>query len=127
MNINRTTFGLASGAAFVATLMLVWLSLGVGIIGQDGDPANLMYFGVIVVGVIAAFLGRFQPIGMSRALLAMAFTQAVIAAYAIFAKLGYPWSGPLELALLNGFFIAIFGFAAWLFHRSAVEPVSGTA
>jgi hypothetical protein len=127
-NINRTSFGLASSLALVTALLLIWLSLGVGIIGQDGDPANLMYFGVILVGVIGALIGRFRPIGMARALLAMAFIQAMIASIALIAQLGYPWSGPLELSLLNGFFIAMFLGAAWLFRRSAIGPsASGPA
>jgi hypothetical protein len=120
MNINKTNFGLATIVALVAALLLVWLSLGVGIIGKDGDPANLMYFGVIAVGVIGTFVGRSQPIGMARTLLAMAFVQALIASIALIARLGYPWSGPLELSLLNGFFIAMFLGSAWLFRRAVL-------
>jgi len=35
------------------------------------------------------------------------------------AKLGLPYSGPMELLLLNGFFIVAFLVAAWLFRRAA--------
>lgn len=34
----------ALAVAIVTALLLIWLSLGVGIIGRDGDPANRMYF-----------------------------------------------------------------------------------
>ena len=67
-----STYRFAVGIAIVAALMLVWLSLGVGIIGRDGDPANRMYFGVIAVGIIGALIARFRPSGMARALFAMA-------------------------------------------------------
>lgn len=40
----------AVSVTLAAAFILVWLSLGVGIIGADGDPANLMYFGVLAVG-----------------------------------------------------------------------------
>jgi hypothetical protein len=100
-------------------LILVWLSLGVGIIGADGDPANLMYFGVLAVGVVGAIIARLQPHGMARALFAMALAQALVAAIALIAGLGLPWSGSAEILLLNGFFIALFGGSAWLFRRSA--------
>jgi hypothetical protein len=109
----------AVAVALAAAFLLVWLSLGVGLIGQDGDPANGMYFGVLAVGFIGAVIARLQPLGMARALLATALAQAVVTAIALGAGLGQPWSGPAELLLLNGFFVALFVAAAWLFGRAA--------
>ena len=103
--------------------MLVWLSLGVGIIGQDGDPANLMYFGVLAVGGAGAVVARLRARGMARVLLAMAFAQALVAAIALVAGLGLPYSGPAELVGLNGFFIAMFAGSAWLFRRASSGPL----
>lgn len=117
--MNNTTYQFAAGVAIAAALILVWLSLGVGIIGRDGDPANLMYFGVLAVGVIGSFIARFRPGGMSRALFATALVQTSVATIALTARLGYPWSGLLELTVLNGFFIALFVGSAWLFRRAA--------
>lgn len=116
---NNTVYWLAIGAALAGTLLLIWLSLGVGIIGRDGDPANLMYFGVAAVGVIGAFLARLRSPGMARTMLAMALAQALVAAIALIARLGLPYSGPLEILLLNGFFVALFAGSAWLFQRVA--------
>jgi hypothetical protein len=56
---------------------------------------------------------------MARAMLAMALAQAVVAGIALIGGLGYPWSGPLELTLLNGIFVALFGGSACLFRRAA--------
>jgi len=109
----------AAGVAVAAALILVWLSLGVGIIGKDGDPANLMYFGVLAVGIIGALIARFRPRGMARALVATALAQTSVAVIALIAGLGYPWSGALELSALNGFFVALFIASAWLFRRAA--------
>ncbi len=116
---TRCAFGSAVAVALAAAVLLVWLSLGVGIIGRDGDPANRMYFGVLAVGIAGALIARFRPGGMAWALTAAALAQALVAAYALFAGLGRPWSGPLELALLNGFFVAMFLASAWLFRRAA--------
>lgn len=116
---GNTTYRLAVGVALASALILVWLSLGVGIIGRDGDPANLMYFGVLAIGIIGALIARFRPRGMARALLATALAQASVAVIALVAGLGYPWSGPLELSVLNGFFVALFVASAWLFSRAA--------
>lgn len=109
------TYRLAAGIALVAAVLLVWLSLGVGIIGEDGNPDNLLYGAVLAAGFIGALVARFRPRGMSRALLAAAFVQALILAFALSAGLGAPWSGPMELIGLNGFFVALFAGSAVLF------------
>ncbi len=62
MTTRNATYRWAVGVALAAALVLVWLSLGVGIIGRDGDPANLMYFGVLGVGIVGA-LDRALPFG----------------------------------------------------------------
>jgi hypothetical protein len=111
----------AVGVALAAAFLLVWLSLGVGIIGKDGDPANLMYFGVLAVGILGALIARFQSLGMAGALLATALAQALVTAIALIMGLGLPWSGPAEIAALNGFFIALYAGSAWLFRRAARE------
>jgi len=119
IRMSSTAYRSAIGLAVAAAFMLVWLSLGVGIIGKDGDPANLMYFAVLAVGIIGAIVARLQPHGMARALSATALAQALVAAIALIAGLGLPWSGPAEILLLNGFFIALFAGSAWLFRRAA--------
>jgi hypothetical protein len=114
----NTAYYYASVGAIAASLLLIWLSLGVGIIGADGDPANFMYFGVVAIGIVGAIATRLKPLGMARVLFTMAVAQAVVAAIAVFGGLGRPYSGPLELILLNGFFVAMFVGSAWLY-RSA--------
>ena len=109
----------AIGIALAAGLLLVWANLAVGIIGNEDNPANLMYFGVLAVGIIGALIARFRPRGMARALFATALAQTSVAVIALVAGLGSPWSGPLELSLLNGFFVALFVGSAWLFRRAA--------
>jgi hypothetical protein len=121
--VGRSAYRLAAGLAVLAAIMLVWLSLGVGIIGQDGDPANRMYFGVLAVGGVGAVVARLRAPGMARVLLAMAFAQALVAAIALVAGLGLPYSGPAELLGLNGFFIAMFAGSAWLFRRASSGPL----
>ena len=116
---QKTAYRLAIAGALLAILLLVWLSLGVGIIGADGDPANWMYFVVVAVGIVGAIITRLRPTGMVRVMLGMAIVQMLITVIAIIAKLGLPYSGPMELLLLNGFFIVAFLAAGWLFRRAA--------
>jgi len=123
-----TAYRAAVGVALAAAFLLVWVNGAVGIIGSEDNDANLMYGGVLAVGVIGAIIARFQPPGMARALFATALAQASIAVVALIAGLGSPWSGPLEIVALNGFFVALWVGSAWLFREAARRgPERGTA
>ena len=122
---KNTAYLSAIAIALMAALILIWLSLGVGIIGQDGDPANIMYFGVLVVGVIGAIIARLKPVGMARTMFAMALAQALVTAIALIARLGLPWSGPVEIVALNSFFVAMFAGSGWLFQRATEGLLEG--
>jgi hypothetical protein len=117
------TVGLA--AAFI----LVWLMGAVGIIGEDGDPADLMYLGVLAVGIIGTVIARLRPHGMARALLAMALAQALVAVIALIAgKHEAAISSVFEILGLNAFFVALFIASAWLFrHAARRQPPAGAA
>ena len=105
--------------ALGSTLLLVWVNGAVGIIGSENNDANLMYAGVIVVGAIGAIIARFKPGGMARALFAMALVQTLVAVIALVGRLGSPYSGPLEIVSVNGFFVALFTGSAMLFWKAA--------
>lgn len=123
-----TAYRAAVGLALAAAFLLVWVNGAVGIIGSENNDANLMYYGVLAVGIIGAFIARFQPRGMARALLATALAQASVAVVALIAGLGVPYSGPLEILALNGFFVALFVGSAMLFREAARRrPEQGAA
>ena len=116
---DDAAYRVAAGVALAAAFLLVWAGAGVGIIGVDGDPANLMYGGVLAVGTIGAAASRFRSRGMARTMVAAALAQAAIAAIAIVAGLGRPYSGVVELVLANVFFVALFLGSASLFAKAA--------
>ncbi len=116
---GNTAYRSAVGVALAAAFILVWVNGAVGIIGSENNDANLMYYGVLAVGLIGAFVARFRPRGMARALFATAVAQMLVAAIALGAGLGSPWSEPLEILGLNGFFVALFVGSAWLFRCAA--------
>jgi hypothetical protein len=109
----------AVGAALAAALLLIWVNLAVGIIGEPDEPANVMYLGVPAVGIIGAIIARLRPQGMARALVATALAQALVTVIVLVRGLGAPATGPLEVVALNGFFIALFVGSAWLFRLAA--------
>jgi hypothetical protein len=62
--------------------ILARMNTAVGGILRD-DPANMMYLGVLLVGLIGAVIAHLEPQGMSRALFATAFAMVLIPAIAL--------------------------------------------
>jgi hypothetical protein len=122
--VGKFAYRVAVGVAVAAALLLVWLVGAVGVIGKEGDRADLMYFGVLAVGIIGAVIARFRPHGMARALLATALAQGLVAVIALIAgKHQAPISSVFEIVGLNGFFVALFIGSAWLFrHAGRQQP-----
>jgi hypothetical protein len=123
-NAGNTAQRAAVGVAVLAVLLLVWVSLAVGIIGAEGDPADLMYLGVIGVGIVGAIITRFQPQGMAGVLFAMALAQALVGVIALIAgKQHSADSSATQIVGVNTMFIALFLGSAWLFRYSAQEQL----
>jgi hypothetical protein len=53
---GNTPYRAAVGVAIAAAFILVWMNLAVGIIGTEDNPANLMYGGVLAVGIVGAII-----------------------------------------------------------------------
>jgi hypothetical protein len=116
-------YGAAVGVALAAAFLLVWINGAVGIIGNEDNPANLMYGGVLAVGIIGAMIARFQPQGMARALFATALTQLLVPVIALIV-----WRPSLDDApgivgvfMLNAFFVILFAVSALFFRRAVRE------
>ena len=126
--MGSTAFRAAVGVAVVAAFILIWMSLAVGIIGSEDNPANLMYAGVLAVAVLGGLVVRFQPHGMAHVLVATALAQVVVGVIALSAGLGSTGANwPQVIVVLTGFFSALWLLAAWLFRKAAREPASAGA
>lgn len=116
----------ATALALAAGFLLVWINLAVGIVGSEGHPANLMFAGVLAVGLGGAMFGRFRPAAMARALAATALAQALAALVAVSAGWGAEGANwPAALLVLTGFFVALWLLSAGLFRRAAREGRAG--
>ena len=109
----------AVGAALIGGLLLVWLTGAVGIIGSEDNPANLMYGGVLAIGIIGALIARFRARGMARAMSATALATVAVAVIAYAAGMSTPGEWLRELVFLNGLFAALFAGSAVLFREAA--------
>jgi hypothetical protein len=86
-------YTLAASVAVLATFLLVWVNLAVGIVGSENHDANLMFAAVPTVAVGGAFLARFAATGMARAMIAAALTHLLVSAVAVAA--GWGAEGPI--------------------------------
>ncbi len=75
-------YRLGVAVAAVAGFLLVWANLAVGVIGNEENPLNAMFGGILIVGIIGAVIARFRAAGMARTMIAMAVAQVVVAAVA---------------------------------------------
>jgi len=106
-------------ATLAATFLLIWVNGAVGIIASEDNDANLMFFGVLAVGLIGALVTRFEPRGMRRALIATAVAQALVAVIALVGDLGSGGAAwPKDVLFATGFFGALWLLSAWLFGRT---------
>ena len=121
---GKAAYRAAVGVALAAAFILIWANGAVGVIGTERDAANLMYGGVLAVGIVGAIVARFRPEGMVRAMFATALAQAVVAAIALIAGLGSTGpTWPRDILMLTGFFAALWLISAWLFRKAAREQV----
>ncbi len=119
--LGNIKYKAAVGIAVGASLLLIWVNLAVGIIGSEDNPANIMYTGVIAVGVLGAIITQFQPKKMSFVLFTMAAVQVLVPVIALII-----WKPQFEIEALgvfalNAFFAILFIGSGFLFKQAAKE------
>ncbi|MGN6278770.1 MAG: hypothetical protein ACTHM8_08605 [Sphingomonas sp.] len=113
-------YQLGAAVALAAAFLMIWSNAAVGIIGDEGNPANAMFAGVLLVAVIGAIVARLRAAGMARAMIATAAAQLAVAAIAIVGRLGADsplW--PRDIVVITAFFTALWLIAAALFAKAA--------
>ncbi len=99
---------LAVGGGF----LMVWANLAVGIIGNEENPQNLVFFVILLAGLIGAFITRCDAAGLARTLRVMAAIQLLIG-------IGAWASGMAFLPVFTLFYVALWLLAAKLFDQAA--------
>lgn len=118
----KAAVGLGAGTAF----LLVWVNGAVGIIGSEDNPANLLYAGVLLVGLLGTLFARFRARAMSWALYAASVAQMLVpfAALIFWRSTFDEPPGLVGVFVLNAFFAGLFALSGALF-RKASETAQG--
>ena len=129
-------FGTGLAYALIARKMGAWaykagvgLALVVGFVtgwtnmvhmSESENPANVVYFGVLVVGGVGAWLARLEARGMALAMFAMAAALAVVTGIDVSLSSGAP-SGPAQgIAVGHVVFAALFAASGLLFRHASL-------
>lgn len=111
---GNTAYRLGFALGILIGFLLVWINLAVGIIGGEGNPANLVFAVVLLVGAIGALLAQLRAAGMARAMVATGIAQLLAGAYALAL-------GSTEGGILSAIFAAMWLASAALFRRAALQ------
>ena len=118
-------YRLGAALAVLVPFLLVWVTGAVGVIGDEDNPANLMFIGIILVALAGSALARFEAGGMARAMLvAFALNAAIAAAAPVFGWGSDDPPGTIGLTILIGGFALVLGLSSALFAKAARRSAS---
>jgi hypothetical protein len=105
--------------ALATAFLLVWINGAVGVIGDEGNSANLMFMVVILMAIAGAIASRFEAAGMARAMFVAAAANGLICAIVAVNGLGAgePPGFP-EVLILTAGFAGMWGLSALLFRQA---------
>ena len=107
--------------AVLAAFAMVWVNLAVGVIGEEFNPANLMFGAVLLIGVVGAVVARFRPAGMVRAMVSTSVAVVVAGVVGLAVTREDHW----QIAVFCAGLAAMWLVAATLFRRAAREAAHG--
>lgn len=109
------------GLALVAGFGLGWSNMVH--VADSQNPANLVYYSVLAVGAVGAWLARLKPRGLGRTLFVMAATLALIA---MILPSGAPPDLARNMAIGHGVLVALFIASGLLFWRASLAQLNKT-
>jgi hypothetical protein len=110
----RAAVAVALGTVF----LLIWINGAVGIIGNENNPANLLYFGVFAVLFLGSIVARLKSQAMVRVMFVTGFVQILVPVVAFIVWKPDFNSGVVQVFFLNAVF-AVLWFGSALLFRNA--------
>ena len=120
MPTHHTAYRLGIALAIGTAFFLVAGIGALGVIGAEGDRADLMFLGVLVIGIGGAIITRLRAHGMALTMTATAAATMLVGFIAI--ALGEHESEGTsipEILGLTKMFAALFAASAWAFRTAA--------
>ncbi|MDB5472632.1 MAG: hypothetical protein JWR84_4192 [Caulobacter sp.] len=117
---SSLSYRLGGLIALLASVGLVWVNGAVGFLGDEDNPANLMFLAVILIAVVGSVVVRFKAAGLSKVILATAAAQLLAGIVGYSASWATPGpAGLQEVVVGTTLFGSMWLVSAWLFNRAA--------
>lgn len=114
-----SSYKVAAGLTTITAFFIIWVNLAVGIIGDEDNPANAMYFGVIFLLILGSIVVQLKPLGMAHTLFVTAFAQFLVPFIALLVwKPASMDPGVMYVVGLNSFLAMSWIVAGILFKRT---------
>ncbi|MCH1926929.1 hypothetical protein L9G74_18750 [Shewanella sp. C32] len=117
-NVDRLPYRLATAAAMVASLLLIWANLTNELIEDSGVPFNQIIAVLLVVGLIGTTWSKQRPKGMAVTMLAMAGAMFIMTMGLAMCHADEIAHWPM-MAIFCLTVVALYILASWLFERSS--------
>lgn len=114
--VGNSAYRAGAGVAIAGAFLLIWVNAAVGLTDSEAD---LLYLVVVAIGILGAFIARFRPAGMARAMYVTAFAMALVGVGALIAGVIPEHNSVLKILALTVFFGTPFVGSALLFQSAA--------
>jgi hypothetical protein len=111
----------AAAMALLGIFLTVWANLAVGIVGSEDNPANLLFFGALLIGIAGAVITKFRAPGMTIAAGATAVSLGIAFLIAASAPTDEPNVPHIRELIGTSVFAALFLGSALLFRKAAKQ------
>ena len=116
---GNAAYSLAAGLALGASLLSVWITGAVGIIGSENNDANMLYLLVVLIALLGSIAALFRPSGMSVAMAAAAVAELLVP---VAAWIFWPDIRPAilkpEVPFMAVLLTGMWATSAWLFRKA---------
>ena len=114
----------ATAIALLVSFLSIWFTGAVGIIGNESEPSNLLFIGVVAIALAGSIVALFRPSGMAVAMLVAAVGQAsvpIVASLIGDSRMSAIWAP--EVIVLTIIFTAMWLASARLFRVAAQASI----
>ena len=112
-------FRAAVGIAIAAAFLIIWINGAVGIIGDEDNPANLMFGAVLAVALLGSTAALFRAPGMAIAMFAAAIVQLAVGVIAVAGDMASGPVAPYDVIGSTGFLTGMWLVSGLLFRKAA--------
>jgi hypothetical protein len=121
---SNRAYRAAAALGLLGTFLVIWTNLAVGIVGSENNPANLLFFGALLVGIAGSVMARFRAPGMALAMVATATSLGIAFGIAVMGPTDEPFVPHSRELIGTGLFAALFLGSAALFRKAGQSSSS---